>query len=69
MVNGHSYKEFKSANTNVAILCSHNFSIPFDEPIAYAQMVGKLVNMLGNGNILVQRYGDILDGKRTWEKS
>ncbi len=68
LVNGHSYKEFKSANTNVAILCSHNFSIPFDEPIAYAQMVGKLVNMLGNGNILVQRYGDILDGKRTWEK-
>lgn len=24
--------------------------------------------MLGDGHILVQRYGDILDGKRTWEK-
>ena len=24
--------------------------------------------MLGNGHIMVQRYGDILDGKRTWEK-
>ncbi len=24
--------------------------------------------MLANGHILVQRYGDILDGKRTWEK-
>ncbi len=68
LVNGHSYKEFKSENTNLAILCSHNFSIPFDEPIAYAQMVGKLVNMLGNDQILVQRYGDILDGKRTWQK-
>lgn len=68
LVNGHSYKDLKSENTNVAILCSHNFSIPFEEPIAYAQMVGKLVNMLADGHILVQRYGDILDGKRTWEK-
>jgi hypothetical protein len=66
LVNGHSYKDLKSENTNVAILCSHNFSIPFEEPIAYAQMVGKLVNMLADGHILVQRYGDILDGKRTW---
>ena len=24
--------------------------------------------MLGDGHILVQRYGDILDGKRTWPK-
>ncbi len=68
LVNGHSYKDLKSENTNVAILCSHNFSIPFEEPIAYAQMVGTLVNMLADGHILVQRYGDILDGKRTWAK-
>ncbi len=68
VVNGHSYKEKKSDNTNVAILCSHNFSVPFNQPIAYAQKVGELTNMLGNGQILVQRFGDILDGKRTWEK-
>ena len=68
VVNGHSYKEKKSPNTNVAILCSHNFNQPFNQPIAYAQKVGELTNMLGAGHILVQRYGDILDGKRTWEK-
>ena len=68
VVNGHSYKERKSANTNLAILCSHNFSEPFDQPIAYAQKVGELTNMLGDGRILVQRLGDILDGKRTWDK-
>ncbi|MBQ6677915.1 MAG: FAD-dependent oxidoreductase [Clostridia bacterium] len=68
VVNGHSYKELKSPNTNLAILCSHNFSEPFREPIAYAQKVGELTNMLGAGHILVQRYGDILDGKRTWQK-
>ena len=68
VVNGHSYKEKKSNNTNLAILCSHNFSVPFNQPIKYAQKVGELTNMLGAGHILVQRFGDILDGKRTWEK-
>lgn len=67
IVNGHSYKDKKSDNTNLAILSSHNFSEPFNEPIEYGQKVAELVNMLGNGKILVQRYGDILDGKRTWE--
>ena len=68
VVNGHSYKEFKSENTNLAILCSHNFNVPFNQPIAYAQKVGELTNMLANGHILVQRFGDILDGKRTWQR-
>ncbi len=68
VVNGHSYKERKSGNTNLAILCSHNFNEPFNQPIAYAQKVGELTNMLGAGHILVQRFGDILDGKRTWQK-
>lgn len=68
VVNGHSYKELKSDNTNLAILCSHNFTEPFNQPIAYAQKVGELTNMLGAGHILVQRFGDILDGKRTWQK-
>ena len=68
VVNGHSYKELKSNNTNLAILCSHNFTEPFNQPIEYAQKVGELTNMLANGQLLVQRYGDILDGKRTWAK-
>lgn len=66
IVNGHSYKDKKSNNTNLAILSSHNFAEPFNEPIEYGKKVAELVNMLGNGSILVQRYGDILDGKRTW---
>ncbi len=68
VVNGHSFKEKKSNNTNLAILVSHNFTEPFNQPIAYAQKVGELTNMLGAGHIMVQRFGDILDGKRTWEK-
>ena len=68
VVNGHSFKEKKSDNTNVSILCSHNFREPFNQPILYAQKIGELANMLGDGHILVQRFGDILDGKRTWPK-
>ncbi len=68
VVNGHSYKDIKSDNTNLAILCSHNFTYPFNQPIEYAKKIGELTNMLADGKILVQRYGDILDGKRTWEK-
>ena len=68
LVNGHSYKDLKSNNTNLAILCSHNFTEPFNQPIEYAKKVGELTNMLGAGQIMVQRYGDILDGKRTWQK-
>lgn len=67
VVNGHSFKELKSKNTNLAILCSHNFTEPFNQPIEYAKKVGEITNMLGNGKILVQRYGDILNGKRTWQ--
>jgi hypothetical protein len=68
VVNGHSFKETKSNNTNLAILCSHRFTYPFDDPIAYAQKVGEMANMLGSGHILVQRLGDIKAGKRTWQE-
>ena len=68
LVNGHSYKERKSTNTNLAILVSHNFNYPFNRPIEYGRNVAKNLNALGNGNIVVQRLGDIYRGKRTWEE-
>ena len=67
LVNGHSYKDRKSTNTNLAILVSHNFKYPFDKPIEYGRNIAKNLNQLGNGNVVVQRLGDIYRGKRTWE--
>lgn len=67
LVNGHSYKERKSTNTNLAILVSHHFNYPFNKPIDYGRNIAKNLNELGNGNIVVQRLGDIYRGKRTWE--
>lgn len=68
LVNGHSYKERKSTNTNLAILVSHNFTYPFNKPIEYGRNVAKNLNELANGNVIVQRLGDIYRGKRTWQE-
>ena len=68
LVNGHSYKDKKSTNTNLAILVSHNFTYPFNKPIEYGRNVAKNLNELGQGNVVVQRLGDINRGKRTWQE-
>ena len=67
LVNGHSYADKKSTNTNLALLVSHHFNYPFNKPIEYGRNVAKNLNELGGGNIVVQRLGDIRRGKRTWE--
>lgn len=66
-VNGHSYRERKTENTNFALLVSKTFSHPFHEPIAYGKYVASLANMLGDG-VIVQRLGDLQAGRRTTEK-
>ena len=66
LVNGHSYKDRKSTNTNLAILVSHHFTYPFDKPIEYGENVAQNLNRLGGGAIMVQRLGDIYRGRRTW---
>ena len=67
LVNGHSYKDKKSTNTNLAILCSHHFQHPFDQPLLYGRNIAKNSNLLANGQVLVQRLGDILTGHRSHE--
>ncbi|MDR2828139.1 MAG: hypothetical protein LBV51_01820 [Acholeplasmatales bacterium] len=70
LVNGHSYNDKKlgSENTNFALLVSHHFDEPFTRPNDYAAMLGKLANDLACGGVIVQRYGDILKGRRTTAK-
>ena len=63
-VNGNSYAERKTGNTNFAILVSTTFTEPFREPIAYGKYLARLANLLGGG-VLVQRLGDLLDGHRS----
>lgn len=68
--NGHSYKDpqLGSKNTNFALLVSHTFTDPFDKPIEYAKEISRRANDLSNGSVIIQKYGDILKGRRSTEK-
>ncbi len=70
VVNGHAYKsqEMKTENTNFALLVSKNFTKPFKTPIEYGKHVAALSNMLCDGKIMVQTFGDFLRGRRTTEE-
>jgi uncharacterized FAD-dependent dehydrogenase len=63
-VNGHSYAERKTDNTNFAILVSTFFTEPFNEPLSYGRYIARLANFLGMG-VIVQRLGDLRQGRRS----
>ncbi|MCP1103550.1 putative FAD-dependent dehydrogenase [Aequitasia blattaphilus] len=67
VVNGHAYKskDMKTNNTNFALLVSKNFTEPFKSPIDYGKHIARLGNMLSDGRITLQRYGDFKRGRRT----
>ncbi|MBI4288468.1 MAG: NAD(P)/FAD-dependent oxidoreductase [Chloroflexi bacterium] len=64
-VNGHSYAERKTNNTNFALLVSTTFTEPFNDPIGYGKYIARLANILGGGGVLVQRLGDLQEGRRS----
>jgi uncharacterized FAD-dependent dehydrogenase len=69
-VNGHAYKaeDKKTENTNFALLSTIRFTQPFNKPIEYARHVASMANMISGGNsIIVQRLGDLENGRRTDE--
>ena len=70
VVNGHAYKskDYKTNNTNFAILVSKNFTKPFKTPIEYGKQIAQLSNMLCGGKIMVQTFGDFKRGRRTTEE-
>lgn len=63
-VNGHSYKNKKTDNSNFAILVSTTFTEPFQEPIAYGKYIANLANIL-SGGVIIQRLGDLISGRRS----
>lgn len=65
--NGHAFSDIdkKTENCNFAILSSINFTEPFNDPTAYAKSFSMMANLIGNGNVLVQRFGDLIRGRRT----
>ncbi|UUZ94220.1 FAD-dependent oxidoreductase [Paenibacillus sp. P25] len=67
--NGHAFKDpaLGSSNTNFALLVSHRFTEPFDKPNEYAREICKRANDLSGGGVIVQKYGDIIRGRRSTE--
>ena len=68
-VNGHSYEnpELQTENTNFALLVAKHFSEPFKDSNGYGESIARLSNMLGGG-VIVQRFGDLIRGRRSTEK-
>ncbi|MGI6072061.1 MAG: NAD(P)/FAD-dependent oxidoreductase [Lachnospiraceae bacterium] len=68
-VNGHSFEDpaMHTENTNFALLVAKHFTEPFNDSTAYAESIARLSNMLGGG-VLVQRFGDLIDGRRSTQK-
>ncbi|MBR3750443.1 MAG: FAD-dependent oxidoreductase [Clostridia bacterium] len=68
-VNGHSYedKSKQTENTNFALLVAKHFSEPFKDSNGYGESIARLSNMLGGG-VIVQRFGDLIRGRRSTEK-
>jgi len=66
-VNGQSYAERKTENTNFAVLVSTSFTYPFREPIAYGEYIARLANLL-SGGVIIQRLGDLEIGRRSTEE-
>jgi hypothetical protein len=66
-VNGQSYSERRTGNTNFAILVSTKFTEPFREPIAYGKYIARLTNLL-SGGVIIQRLNDLQVGRRSTEE-
>ncbi len=68
-VNGHSYEDpaLQTENTNFALLVSKHFSEPFKDSNGYGESIARLSNMLGGG-VIVQRFGDLVRGRRSTVK-
>lgn len=68
-VNGHSYDspDLRTENTNFALLVAKHFSEPFKDSNGYGESIARLSNMLGGG-VIVQRFGDLVRGRRSNQK-
>lgn len=67
LANGHSYSDPKlgSENTNFALLVSHKFTAPFADPNQFAKDIASLGNRLACGSVIIQKYGDLIRGRRS----
>ncbi|HOX30205.1 MAG TPA: NAD(P)/FAD-dependent oxidoreductase [Candidatus Paceibacterota bacterium] len=64
-VNGHSFQNKKSENTNFAFLVRTILTQPLENTTLYGESIAKIATILGQGKPIIQRLGDLRRGKRS----
>jgi len=68
-VNGETYVDKKSNNTNFAFLTTIKLSDPLEDTIEYGKSIARLMTRLGGEKPILQRLIDFEKGRRsTWER-
>lgn len=68
-VNGESYREIKSKNTNFALLVTLRLTDPYTDIIELGKSIARIATRVGVGKPIIQRLGDLERGRRsTWER-
>lgn len=64
-VNGHSYLDKRSKNTNFALLSRVALTKPLEDTSMYGKSIVNAFTILGGGKPIVQRLGDLRRGRRS----
>ena len=64
-VNGHSFQNRKSENTNFAFLVRTILTQPLENTTLYGESIAKIATILGQGKPIIQRLGDLRRGRRS----
>lgn len=69
LVNGDARKNVRSSNTNLALLSRVELTDPVEDTTEYGRSISRLANTIGGGKPILQRYKDLIRGKRsTWSR-
>jgi hypothetical protein len=64
-VNGHSFRNKDSPNTNFALLVTIHLTEPLENTTVYGECIGRLAYTLGGGKPILHRMGDLRRGQRS----
>jgi len=68
-VNGETYREIKSKNTNFALLVRLKLTDPYTDVHELGKSIARIATKVGVGKPIIQRLGDLEKGRRsTWER-
>lgn len=64
-VNGQSYSDHTSPNSNFAFVCEVRLTEPVENSLAYAKSIAELATTIGGGKPILQRLADLKVGRRS----